>query len=127
MNQIVTSEPSNDKPRSVLELGVTLVHLVSGEDILANTDFDAEHNVYVLSRPVVPVVQQKTDDSGNPTPGVAISLVPYRPFIKDEPLLIRGSSVVFTADPVEQMKKLYTQMTSPIAIGDPTTIKNIRG
>jgi hypothetical protein len=115
----------NEPTRTCIRLGVALVHFVSGEDVIARVEYDAESKVYSLTRPVTPVMQPKMGPNGKPV-GATIALVPYRPFIDDsEPVLIRDANVLFTAKVLEQLEKVYTQTTSDIVVAHPCSIGNL--
>jgi hypothetical protein len=102
-----------------IPLGVALVHLVSGEDLIARVDYDAENKVYVLHRPVSPVTQPKLDGLTGEQTGASIGLVPYRFFLDpNEPLLSRDGNVLFTGKIAEQLASHYTQMTSDIVVAE---------
>ena len=98
----------------ILVLGVVLIHLVSGEDIIGKTEYDAKNSVYFVYRPVSPIGQPKMGPGGQPV-GMSMSLVPYRPFLDlDEPLLIEHANVLFTGKLRDKMEKHYLQITSDV-------------
>lgn len=97
---------------TTVNLGVAFVHLVSGEDLIARVEYDAEDKIYTLDRPTVPVMQPKVNAQGEQV-DASIALMPYRPFLDaDEPLLIRDANVLFTGRLVDTVAAQYTQMTA---------------
>lgn len=94
---------------SAVELGIQLVHLTSGEDIIGRVFLDGA--VYRIERPVVPVHIPNPSDQGR----MHISLMPFRPYVEKD-LTIPESSVMFTVDIVESMQKFYIQFTSNIQV-----------
>lgn len=94
-----------------VELGIQLVHLTSGEDIIGRVSLDRDNRLYHIERPVVPVHLPNPQDSGR----MHISLMPFRPYVETD-LPIPAGFVMFTVDIVESMQKFYIQFTSNIQV-----------
>ena len=97
--------------KHTIPLGVALVHLVSGEDLIARVEYDAENRVYSLSRPTTPILQPNSDTQ-------TIALISYCPFLDpDEPLLIRDVNVLFTGKVVAQLEQHYADSIGKLTEG----------
>jgi len=108
---------------TTIDLEVALVHLVSGEDIIARVEFDVANRIYHLTKPFAPLMKPKVDPQTGEQTGVGMVLVPYRPFLdENEPLLIRDANVLFTGKLQEGLAKHYQAMTSPIIVADPSSV-----
>ncbi len=115
-------------PRTTVQFGVALVHLVSGEDIIGRVEIDAANGLYLVDRPVVPVMQPKIDKLSGEQTGASLALMPYRFFLDPtEPLIIRDGNVLFVGKLLDQVIKHYAQVTSDITIAGPDSVKDIRG
>lgn len=94
--------------------GIKIVHLVSGEDILGKitlrTDELGRKIEVVIDKPVLPQVM--TDNGKH----FRVGLMPYRPYLSEDPLVVVRDKVVFIATVNEQMAKLYQQFTSDIIL-----------
>lgn len=101
---------------SAVELGVVLVHLVTGEDVLGRAwKDDAETRI---DEPTLPQIASPDGRQ------FRVGLIPYRPYIDSSvPLVVRNEHVVAILPVNEDMAKLYVQFTSNITIAKPTDIK----
>lgn len=119
------SNPAGEGNFTFIDLGVRLVHLVSGEDLIARTEYDKEQGVYLLTRATSPTIQPKLNEQGQQI-GAAMALMPYRPFIpENETIAIRDANVLFTTAVVEQLEKHYIQVTSDIVVADPRQVQQV--
>lgn len=98
-----------------LDLGLRLVHLVSGEDVIGHV-FQAQDGAVKIEKPVVPNI--RTDGQR-----FNVSLMPFRPYVDpDASLHVRGEHVIDVLELGAQMKDLYVQFTSNIKIAGPADI-----
>lgn len=97
------------------DLGVQLVHLVSGEDYLGHVYFDPEDDQYIVERPIM--IHVGLDQA---TQRLQINPMPLRPYLrKVDRVALDGDHVLWVKQVTEQMEDLWRQATSEIAI--PTT------
>jgi hypothetical protein len=95
----------------MIPLGVGLVHLVSGEDVIARVEYDAEAKAYVLYSPKTPIMKPKVSPTGEQV-GESMALIPYRPFTDaDAPLIVRETNVLFVAPVVDGIQEFYQDLT----------------
>jgi hypothetical protein len=95
----------------VIEFGVVLLHLISGEDLIGRVEYDAELKVYLITHPVSPDMHPKRGPDGQPT-GASIALTRYRFFLDpDQPLVIRDSNVLFIGKLASELAEHYQNVT----------------
>lgn len=92
--------------------GIVNIHLISGEDYIAKvtevrTEFD---DMLRMENPVIPNIS--TGDGTN----FKVGLMPLRPYLSKEPVLISRSAIAWSAPVSEQMANLYRQYTGDIVI-----------
>lgn len=117
----------NETPKTTVVLGVALLHLVSGEDVIGRVEYDAENKVYSIERPVVPMLRPKLNDAGQEV-GASLGFAPYRFFLDpNEALLIRDASVIFCGKLLDAVANQYVQVTSDIVVAPAGSVKDIRG
>lgn len=98
-----------------VDLGLQLVHLTSGEDIVGKVFRDEDG--YSIERPVVPQVMSNGQQ-------MRVALMPLRPYIEQEtPIYVLNQHVLFVTPINEQMQQLYVQFTSNIVIAAASEVK----
>lgn len=96
----------------VVEIGVKILHVSSGQDIIGNVAYDEVNKEYTVDLPLLPQIRQ------DPTTGkFQVGLSAVRPYSEDlKKLVVRDAHVVYVIDPAEAMVKIYRNSTSPIIV-----------
>lgn len=99
----------NDYFKSGQSMGIANVHLISGEDIIGEVVV-LNDNIQVKN-PVMPNAQF------DPSNGqMRFGLMPFRPWIADEPLVMRGDKVVWMAPLRKDTEDAYRQIFSRVQL-----------
>lgn len=100
------------------ELGVKLVHLNNGEDIIGRV-FQSKDTTRI-ERAVLPNVSSQDGKR------FSVSFMPYRPYMEaDANLDIPTAQVMMILPVSDQMVKVYTQFTSSITIANTGDVPNL--
>lgn len=109
--EMITGEHN---PAVGVEIGIKLVHLISGEDIVGNVFTD--DGGFRIERPIAVIIQQN---------GASLNIapMPVRPYLKkDSPLFIRDGHVLYLGELDEKMVALYRQVHSNIVVAGPQDV-----
>jgi hypothetical protein len=105
---------------TTLPLGVQLVKLVTGEEIIGDVTVTPEG--VSIEGPMIPNVVPNNDNGS-----YRISLFPYRPYVKASvPILIAGQHVIAVMEITEQIEQSYRQFRSNIKIASPGDVPAFR-
>jgi hypothetical protein len=107
---IVESDGFILKDTKAGHLGISDVHLTSGEDIIG--DVYKDRDLYTIKKPVIPNV---AFDQGNSK--FHVGLLPLRPYLGTiEQIEVPSAKVIYVVPVGKQMEQLYRQFTSDIIL-----------
>ncbi len=91
------------------KLGVAIVNLASGEDIIG-TVAQGEGNTIVITKPLAP--RAAMDDKGN----MRIGMTPYRPYAVCDEVVVASERLNWILPATPEMAQAYQQNISPIQL-----------
>lgn len=107
------------------DLGVQLMHLVTGEDYLGHIWFDPEDAQYIIERPIL--INMAFDQEKQ---RLQIAPMPLRPYLKKvQQLVLDTTHVIWILPVTDEMSQLWLQATSEVIVpsaGDLSRVLNPR-
>ena len=92
------------------ELGIRIVRVTSGEELLTKVSFDTDDKSYTIKKAAVLVPGQEHGQ---------LAIVPWIPYAnQDDGIVLQQSSVVFCVKPMKELEDEYNSIFSNIIVPD---------
>ena len=105
----------------MLEVGIRLVHLISGEDLVGKLTIDTDNHEYILDRAVRPNVNFDPQQQR-----MHVGLLPANMFSdKDTAIVLKNDHVLWIVEVSAQMQKPYNESMTGLSLAGTDDLKQI--